>query len=179
MRWTVVPRCTDLWRRGGVGATATGCPHRRARSSRASISLCRNYRRSEMLDLRRFPVSDEFISDRKTFCTILYRNVFFDFTFFKFPRTLKKGAVMAKTEISALQRAFSTGSRSRRNPKVLPFDAQGDFRHFHVFGGHVITYAKPIIGNFKNFIHVKYHTKRAPVCLFSVRHREPPQNAHL
>ena len=29
-----------------------------------------------MLDLGRFPVSDEFISDRKTFCTILYRNVF-------------------------------------------------------------------------------------------------------
>ena len=52
---------------------------------------------------------------------------------------------MAKTEISALQRAISTGSRSRRNPKVLPFDAQGDFRHFHVFGGHVTTYEKPLL----------------------------------
>ena len=31
-----------------------------------------------MLDLTRFPVSDEFISDRKTFCTILDRKVFFD-----------------------------------------------------------------------------------------------------
>ena len=65
---------------------------------------------------------------------------FWHLPFFKFPETLKKGAVMAKTEISALQRAIPTGSRSRRHPKVLPFGAQGDFRHFHVFGGHVTTY---------------------------------------
>ena len=74
---------------------------------------------------------------------------------------------MAKTEISALQRAISTGSRPRRNPRVLPFDAQGDLRHFDVFGGHVsyvTAFEKPIIGNFENFIPVKYHTKRAPVC---------------
>ena len=32
-----------------------------------------------MVDLRRFPVSDEFISDRKTFCTILDRKDFFGF----------------------------------------------------------------------------------------------------
>ena len=31
-----------------------------------------------MLDLRRFPVSDEFISDRKTFCVILGRKEFFE-----------------------------------------------------------------------------------------------------
>ena len=31
-----------------------------------------------MLDLRRFPVSDEFISDRKTFCVILDRNKNFE-----------------------------------------------------------------------------------------------------
>ena len=31
-----------------------------------------------MLDLRRFPVSDEFISDRKTFCTILDRKENFE-----------------------------------------------------------------------------------------------------
>ena len=69
---------------------------------------------------------------------------------------------MAKTEISALQRAISTVSRSLRNPKALPFDPQGDLRHFHVFGGHVTTFENPIIGNFKNFIPVKYHTKRFP-----------------
>ena len=69
---------------------------------------------------------------------------------------------MAKTEISALQRAISTGSRPRRNPRVLPFDPQGDLRHFHAVGGHVTTYEKLII--FENFIPVKYHTKRAPVC---------------
>ena len=31
-----------------------------------------------MLDLRRFPVSDEFISDRQTFCVILDRNEIFE-----------------------------------------------------------------------------------------------------
>ena len=86
---------------------------------------------------------------------------------------------MATTEISALQRAISAGSRPRRNTRVLPFDPQGDLRHFHVFGGHVTTFEKPIIGNFENFIPVKYHTKRAPVRNLFIRHREPPQNAHL
>ena len=32
-----------------------------------------------MVDLRRFPVSDEFISDRYTFCTIFDRKHFLDF----------------------------------------------------------------------------------------------------
>ena len=36
-----------------------------------------------MLDLTRFPVSDEFISDRKTFCTILDRKDFLDFLNYK------------------------------------------------------------------------------------------------
>ena len=80
---------------------------------------------------------------------------------FKFPKTLKKDAFRAKTDISTLQRAVSTRSRSRRLLIVLPFDAQGDFRHFHVFGGHVTTYKKPIIGNFKILFPVKYRTKRA------------------
>ena len=31
-----------------------------------------------MVDLRGFPVSDEFISDRKTFCTILDRKEYFE-----------------------------------------------------------------------------------------------------
>ena len=70
---------------------------------------------------------------------------------------------MAKTEIPAVQRAIPTGSRPRRNPRVLAFDPQGDFRHFHVFGGHVTNFRKPIIVNFEIFIPVKYHTKRAPV----------------
>ena len=78
MRWTVA-RCTDLWRRGGVGVPASDCPHRCVRSLRALTWVWRKCRESGMLDLGRFPVSDEFISDRKTFCTILYRNVFFDF----------------------------------------------------------------------------------------------------
>ena len=86
---------------------------------------------------------------------------------------------MAKSEISAVQRAISTGSRPRRNPRVLAFDPQGDFRHFHVFGGHVTNFGKPIIVNFENFIPVKYHTKRAPVGNKFIRQREPPQNTNL
>ena len=86
---------------------------------------------------------------------------------------------MAKTEIPAVQRAISTGSRPRRNPRVLAFDPQGYFRHFHVSGGHVTNFEKPIIVNFENFIPVKYHTKRAPVRNLFIRHREPPQIAHL
>ncbi len=65
--------------------------------------------------------------------------------FFKFPQTPKKGAVMTKTEISALQRAISTRSRARRNPRVLAFDPYGGFRHFHVFRDHVTNFGKPII----------------------------------
>ena len=80
--------------------------------------------------------------------------------FFKFPETPKNGAELAETEISALQRAISTGSRSRRSLKVLPFDSEGDFRHFHVLDGHVTYFKKPIIGNFKNLFSVKYRTKR-------------------
>ena len=99
--------------------------------------------------------------------------------FFKFLITLKKDAFMAKTEISALQRGISTGSRPRRIPRVLPFDPQGDLRHFHAVGGHVTNFAKPIIGNFENLIPVKYHTKRAPVWNLFIRHREPPQNTNL
>ena len=91
-----------------------------------------------------------------------YEQFFGHLPFFKFPETPKKGADVAKTEISALQRAISTGSRSRRNLKVLPFDSQGDFRHLHVLDGHVTYFKKPIIGNFKIFIPVKYHTKRLP-----------------
>jgi len=62
-----------------VGVPASDCPHRCVRSLRALTWVWRKCRESGMLDLGRFPVSDEFISDRKTFCTILYRNVFFDF----------------------------------------------------------------------------------------------------
>ena len=99
--------------------------------------------------------------------------------FFKFLLTLKKGAFMAKTEISAVQRAISTGSRPRRNPRVLAFDPQGDFRHFHVCGGHVTNSGKHIIGNFENFLPVKYHTKRLPIGDKFIRHREPPQITNL
>ena len=77
MRWAAVS-CTDLWRRGGVGGPVTGCPHRGARSSRACISLCRNCRRSEMLDLRRFPVSDGAGVKCCTFRTILDRKQKFE-----------------------------------------------------------------------------------------------------
>ena len=86
---------------------------------------------------------------------------------------------MTKTEISAVQRAISTGSRPRRNPRVLAFDSQGDFQHFHACGGHVTNFGKPIIVNFENFLPVKYHTKRAPVRNKFIRHREPPQNTNL
>ena len=78
-----------------------------------------------------------------------YEQFFGHLPFFKFPETPKKGADVAKTEISALQRAISTGSRSRSNPRVLPFDPHDHSRHFHVFGGHVTKIGKPIIQNFK------------------------------
>ena len=86
---------------------------------------------------------------------------------------------MAQTEISAFQSAISTGSRPRRNPRVLAFDPQGDFRNFHVCGGHVTNSGKPIIGNSENFIPVKYHTKRFSIGNKFIRHREPPQNTNL
>ena len=99
--------------------------------------------------------------------------------FFKFLKTLKKGAFMAKTNNLALQRAISTGSRPRRNPRVLPFDPQAHLRHFHFWGGHVTNFEKHIIGNFENFLPVKYHTKRLPIGNKFIRHREPPQIAYL
>ncbi len=86
---------------------------------------------------------------------------------------------MAKTEITAVQSGNSTGRRPRRMPRVLAFDPQGDFRHFHVCGGHVTNFEKLIIGNFDFFLPVKYHTKRAPVGIFGIRHREPPQITNL
>ena len=86
---------------------------------------------------------------------------------------------MAKTEISAVQRAISTESRPHRNPRVLAFDPQGDFRHFHACGGHVTNFGKHIIGNFENFLPVKYHTKRFPIGNKFIRHREPPQITNL
>ncbi len=43
------------------------------------LAITKHFLRPEMLDLTRFPVSDEFFPDRKTFCTILDRKVFFDF----------------------------------------------------------------------------------------------------
>ena len=53
-----------------------------------------------MLDLGRFPVSDEFISDRKTFCTILDRKHFLDFLNYLF---WTKGHVAIKhMEISGI-----------------------------------------------------------------------------
>ena len=64
---------------GGVGVPASDCPHRCVRSLRALTWVWRKCRESGMLDLGRFPVSDEFISDRKTFCTILDRKYFLDF----------------------------------------------------------------------------------------------------
>merc|ERR1711969_132373 len=76
----------------------------------------------------------------------------FHLPFFKFRLTLKKGAIMAKTEITAVQSENSTGSRPRRIPRVLAFDPQGDFRHFEVIEGHVTNFGKPIIVNFENSI---------------------------
>ena len=42
------------------------------------LAVTEHFLRPEMLDLTRFPVSDEFISDRKTFCTILDRKEIFE-----------------------------------------------------------------------------------------------------
>ena len=92
-----------------------------------------------------------------------WHHFFWVLPFFKFSQTLKKDAVSAKTQISALQRHISRGKRSRRNPKVLPFDPHGDSRHFHVFGGHVTIFPKPIIQKIQKMFSVKYRTKRVPV----------------
>ena len=43
------------------------------------LALCKIFLRSEIRVLRRFPVSDEFISDRYTFCVIFDRKHFLDF----------------------------------------------------------------------------------------------------
>ena len=71
--------CTGLGRRGGVDGAASGCLHRCASSSSANILFSRNSRRSGMLDLRRFPVSDGAGVKCYTFCTILDRKQIFDF----------------------------------------------------------------------------------------------------
>ncbi len=71
--------CTGLGRRGGVDGAASGCLHRCASSSRVNTLFCRNCRRSGMLDLRRFPVSDGAGVKCYTFCTILDRKQNFDF----------------------------------------------------------------------------------------------------
>ena len=71
--------CTGLGRRGGVIGAASGCLHRCASSARGNILFCRNCRRSGMLDLRRFPVSDGAGIKCGTFCTILDRKHFLDF----------------------------------------------------------------------------------------------------
>ncbi len=63
----------NLWLRVGSvdgGTTIVEIPY---------LTITKHFLRSEMLDLTRFPVSDEFISDRKTFCTILDRKHFLDF----------------------------------------------------------------------------------------------------
>ena len=44
----------------------------------SSSCVWRSCGRSQFVDLRGFPVSDEFISDRKTFCTILDRKEIFE-----------------------------------------------------------------------------------------------------
>ena len=43
------------------------------------LAITKHFLRPEMLDLTRFPVSDDFFPDRKTFCTILDRKDFLDF----------------------------------------------------------------------------------------------------
>ena len=88
--------------------------------------------------------SDQFHTLRKTLLSTDNKN-FLTSHFSIFPKLRKKGAFMAKTEISALQRAISTGRRPRRNSRVLPFDPRCDSRHFHVFEGHVTFCPKPII----------------------------------
>ena len=55
---------------GRVGGPTLACPRRHVSSSRAVLSLWRSCGRSQMFDLRRFPVSDEFNSYRKTFFVI-------------------------------------------------------------------------------------------------------------
>ena len=54
-----------------------------------------------MLDLTRFPVSDEFFPDRKTFCTILDRKHFLDFLNYWF--STKGHVTIEHMEVSGIQ----------------------------------------------------------------------------
>ena len=127
-----------------MGGPATGCPHRSDRSSRACISLCRNCSRSGMRVLRRFPVSDEFISDRKTFCVILDRNEFFEIFnngFFSSGHVTPEDMEMSEIALRIEWKHFQipAGPASGRNCPLksqnLGFDQIGTFfRSFGKFG---------------------------------------------
>ena len=67
------------WEEGRGGWAGLWLSTKTLQGLRAVTWACRKCRKSGMLDLRRFPVSDEFISDRYTFCTIFDRKHFLDF----------------------------------------------------------------------------------------------------
>ena len=62
-----------------MGGPTSACPRGRCLIELGSSSyVWRSCGRSQFVDLRGFAVSDEFISDRKTFCTILDRKEIFE-----------------------------------------------------------------------------------------------------
>ena len=67
------------WEEGRGGWAGLWLSTKTLQSLRAVTWVWRKCRKSGMVDLRRFPVSDEFISDRYTFCTIFDRKHFLDF----------------------------------------------------------------------------------------------------
>ena len=67
------------WEEGRGGWAGLWLSTKTLQSLKAVTWVWRKCRKSGMVDLRRFPVSDEFISDRYTFCTIFDRKHFLDF----------------------------------------------------------------------------------------------------
>ena len=63
-----------------MGGPASLCLRRRPIGPEAAVSSPRSRWRSQMCVLRRFPVSDEFILNCKTFCVILDRKEIFEFS---------------------------------------------------------------------------------------------------
>ena len=89
-----------------------------------------------MVDLSRFPVSDEFIPDRKTFCVILDRNKIFEisnYVFFKIghvtPSEMEMSYMSLRIEWkhSRIPAGPASGRNSPLNSRNLGFGHEGTF----------------------------------------------------
>jgi len=89
-----------------------------------------------MLDLRRFPVPDEFNSDRKTFCVILDPNEIFDFLNYWFST---KGHVTSENmEMSEI--AVRIEWKHFRKPAGLASGRNRPLKSRNLGSGHIGTF---------------------------------------